>query len=84
MFLCYAKVMEPWLWAIALKPFALLAFFSAVAAIAFALYKLFPAGPLRDVLFDRTLRKRHPVAWTLLVLGVWFSLIASIGIFSQQ
>lgn len=75
--------MDPWHWALLLKPFALLAFFVGVAGIAIMLQRVFPAGPLKDVLFDRTYRKRHPVAWTLIVLGFWFSFIIALAVHSQ-
>ena len=42
--------MEPWHWAIVLKPFALLALFSVVALIAYPLRKYLPEGQLKRLL----------------------------------
>lgn len=48
-----------WLIAVALRPFGALVFFGAAAALAFLIRPLIPSA-WRPVLYDRTLRKRHP------------------------
>lgn len=72
--------MEPWHIAIALKPFILVAFFCVVACIAIAAKFIWPAGPLKDLLFDRTFRKTHPVKYGIFAVGLWLGFIASLAI----
>ena len=72
--------MEPWHWAILLKPFALLALFGSVAFVAYLIRPFLPNNFLVELLYDRTYRDRHPIQFTIIVLGLWFSIIASIVI----
>jgi hypothetical protein len=64
------------MWAIAVKPFATLLLFAAVIIpIELTIRRFFPDGAIKDLLFDRTFRDRHPglfmVWWVILVVGVW-------------
>jgi hypothetical protein len=68
--------MEPWMWAVVLKPFATVLFFAAIIIpIELTLRKFIPAGRLKAVLFDRTFRDRRPwlfmLWWVVLVGGMW-------------
>lgn len=68
--------MEPWMWAVMLKPFATLLFFAAlVIPLELGIRRVFPEGQLKNVLFDRTFRDRKPgffmVWWFALVGGMW-------------
>ena len=76
--------MEPWHWAIVLKPFALLDLFGSVAFFAYLIRPLLPNNFLVALLYDRTYRDRHPVQFTIIVLGVWFSIMASFAIFAAR
>ena len=76
--------MEPWLIAIFFKPFFLLAFFVSVAAIALLLKPVFPVGPLKDLMFDRAFRLRHPLAFGTAAICLWVSFIISLAIASRN
>lgn len=43
-----------------LKPFVLVAWFFVVYLIARSLSRLIPGGRIKDILYDRTIQKRHP------------------------
>lgn len=61
--------MEPWLIAVVLRPFGALAFFGLAAFIAYkVIAPLIPEGRIKAVLFDRSLRTRHPWKFTVLLL----------------
>lgn len=51
-----------------LKPFAAVAFLTVAFLIARGLYRLIPSGRVRDILYDRTLRNRHPWRFGALVI----------------
>lgn len=57
-------------WAMALKGFVALAFFSVAYVISRILAKIIPNGRVKDVLFDRTLQARHP--WKVFFLFTLF------------
>jgi hypothetical protein len=68
--------MEPWLWAVALKPFMLLALFGAfVIPLELLLNRFMPESSLKTVLFDRTFPTKYPgkymVIWFGLMIGLW-------------
>lgn len=75
--------MEGWQWAIVLKPFATLLLFAAIVIpIELLLRRFWPEGTLKNVLFDRTFRDRHPVyfmvVWVVLMAMLWGGIIAFI------
>ena len=49
-----------WLIAVVFRPLGGLIFFGLAAALAYSLRPLIPSGKVRDVLYDRDLRRRHP------------------------
>lgn len=57
-----------WLIAVVLKPWFAVGFFGFACAIAYAIRPLFPEGRVRDLLYDRSLRLRHPVIFGALVV----------------
>ncbi len=69
----YIGGVEPFTWALLLKPFVAVGLFFVVWMLARSLHRLIPGGRLRDVLYDRTLRDRHPWRFGGLVL---FSYVA--------
>lgn len=46
--------------AAALRPFGAFVLFGAALCIAWVIRPLFPRGKVRELLYDRTFRKRHP------------------------
>lgn len=71
--------MQPWLIALVLKPYLLLVLFTSVAFIAYkVIHPLMPDGPLKQVLFDRTIQQRHPWKFALCAMGASYGCIAAI------
>ena len=65
--------MEPWHWAVLLKPLATSAFFAIVVIpLELLLRKIWPESRVKSLLFDRTFRDRHPgtfvVVWLVLIV----------------
>lgn len=59
-------------WTAALKPFVALAFFAVALVAARMLWHVIPPGRVKQVLFDRTLQKKHPWKFGLgLLVGCW-------------
>jgi hypothetical protein len=57
-----------WLLALVLRPFGAFVLFGAALVVARVLWPLFPAGRLRSVLYDRSIKKNHP--WKFAILGM--------------
>ena len=68
--------MEGVMWAIVLKPFALLFFLFGVAVFAGQLKRFVPECALKDLLWDKTFRTRHPRIFTAAVIGFYLVLLA--------
>lgn len=61
--------MEPWLIAVVLRPLGALVFFGLAAFIAYkVIAPLIPEGRIKSILFDRTIRTRHPKKFTVLIV----------------
>lgn len=60
-----------------LRPLGSLLFFGLAALIAYTLKPLIPSGRIRDVLYDRTIRTKHPWKFALLAL---FSCYGTVGL----
>jgi hypothetical protein len=52
--------MEPWLVAVVLRPLGAFLYFGLALGIAYAIRPLIPNCRFKSILYDRTLRKRHP------------------------
>ena len=68
--------MEPWLWAAALKPFALLALFALVVIPLEMLLR----PHLPPIFSDRTFMKREPLKYTIIWLGLMIGLWSGIAL----
>lgn len=74
--------MEGWMLAIVLKPIGLLFFFFFVAVFAHRILKpIFPDGPLKEVLYDKTFRDRNPGTVTALIIGFYVVFISYLAWF---
>jgi hypothetical protein len=71
---------EPFAWAILLKPFVAVVLFAVVWLLARSIYRLIPNGRIRDVLYDKTLRERHP--WRFGALILFFYLAIGAGLWA--
>lgn len=61
-----------WLLALILRPVGAFALFGFALLVARVLWPLIPAGRVRTVLYDRTIRKKHPWAFFFLAcFGVY-------------
>jgi 4-hydroxybenzoate polyprenyltransferase len=65
-----------WLLAVVLKPFAALVFFSLAYFIAKGIAKAIPGGRVKDVLYDRSVQRRHPWKFALLAMVTIWGVIA--------
>jgi hypothetical protein len=68
--------MEPWLIAVILRPFGAFLYFGLALVIAHAIRPLIPNGRIKVILYDRTLRKRHPWRFFLGFAVVFYGTIA--------
>ena len=58
-----------------LKPFAAFVFFAMAYAIARGLVGLIPSGRIKDVLYDKTIQKRHPWRFFLGFAALFYGVI---------
>jgi hypothetical protein len=73
--------MDPWVWAIALKPFFMLALFAGIVIpLELGLQRVIPNSSLKVVLFDRTFADRKPGKYMLVWLGLMIVLWTFIGL----
>jgi hypothetical protein len=70
-----------WLVSVALRPIGALLLFGFALILARVLYRMIPAGALRTVLYDRTIRKRHPWKFFFLAAGGVWGAVALIGLY---
>jgi hypothetical protein len=56
----YNGLMNTWLLGLFLKPFVAVLLFGVTMVIARLLFPYIPAGPLKRLLYDPTLRERYP------------------------
>jgi hypothetical protein len=70
--------MEPWHWAIVLKPFVLLGVLFLIALL------VKPFRTERSVFLSPTFRQRHPVIYGSIVVFLWLCLIVWFAIFSAR
>lgn len=64
-----------------LKPFMLLCLMVVfVLPIEMVLRRVWPAGSLKSVLFDRTFRDRHPYIFDGVVLGLWVFMLGGVAL----
>lgn len=71
--------MDGVMWAIVLKPFALVVFLFAVGVFAWQLKWFVPKGKTKDLLYDKTFRTRHPRIFTAIVICFYILIFAFIG-----
>lgn len=73
--------MSPWLIAAVLRPFGSLVLFGLAAFVAHKLISpLFPDGPLKRLLYNRSIRKNHPWKFALGGLAVIYGTVLVIGL----
>lgn len=70
-----------WLVAVVLRPFGALVFFFVARAIALALYRVIPNGPLKTVLYDKSIRKRAPWRFFLLFAVMFYGTVALVALY---
>lgn len=69
-----------WLLAVVLKPFGALLFFGLAAFLAyFAVGPLIPNGRVKNVLYDRSIQKRHPWKFAALAFVTFYGTIALVS-----
>lgn len=65
--------------AAALRPLGALVMFTAALCIAWVIRPLIPGGKIKDLLYDRTFRKRHPWKVFLVFALVFYGTVAAVG-----
>jgi hypothetical protein len=69
-----------WVLALVLRPLAALVLFGFAAFVAIVLLKpLIPSGRIKDLLYDRTLRLRHPWRFAILAMVLCWGVQGLIG-----
>lgn len=72
--------MSNWLLALFLKPFAALVLFCSAAVVARLAYRHIPPGKVKTLLYDPTLRDRHPWKFALLFMGLAWGLLGAVAL----
>lgn len=69
-----------WLIAVVLRPFFSLLLFGSAAFLAIVVLKpLIPDGRVKTVLYDRTLRTRHPWKFAFLAMATCWGMLGLVG-----